>query len=292
MMVNDAMQGLGIKNFEIKYNNRKILTAIAEVIGAAGKEAELCVAIDKLDKIGWDKVVDELLSVGFTTENTDALLPFINLKGSNVEILTLLRSNLKSSTIGLEGCNEIESFEAFCDSFGRERINLVLDTTLARGLSYYTGTIFELKSKDVSIGSIGGGGRYDNLTGVFGMDGLSGVGISFGVDRIFDVMSELNLFPDAKLTNTTLLIAPLDHEIQLAILKLADKLRMLNIKTEVYPDAVKIAKQFQFADKKNIPYVLVIGSEEIKNQKYTLKNMVSGEQKQVTEQEIIDILVK
>jgi histidyl-tRNA synthetase len=292
MMVNDAMQGLGIKNFEIKYNNRKILTAIAEVIGAAGKEAELCVAIDKLDKIGWDKVVDELLSVGFTTENTDALLPFINLKGSNVEILTLLRSNLKSSTIGSEGCNEIESFEAFCDSFGRERINLVLDTTLARGLSYYTGTIFELKSKDVSIGSIGGGGRYDNLTGVFGMDGLSGVGISFGVDRIFDVMSELNLFPDAKLTNTTLLIAPLDHEIQLAILKLADKLRMHNIKTEVYPDAVKIAKQFQFADKKNIPYVLVIGSEEIKNQKYTLKNMVSGEQKQVTEQEIIDILVK
>jgi histidyl-tRNA synthetase len=292
MMVNDAMNGLGIKNFEIKYNNRKILTAIAEVIGAAGKEAELCVAIDKLDKIGWDKVADELIGGGFTLENTKALLPFINLKGSNLEILNLLKNNLKSSSIGLEGCQEIERFEAFCESFGREKISLVLDTTLARGLSYYTGTIFELKSNDVAIGSIGGGGRYDNLTGVFGMNGLSGVGISFGVDRIYDVMSELNLFPEAKLTNTTVLLAPLDNEIQLAILKLADKLRMHNIKTEVYPDAVKIAKQFQFADKKGIPYVLVVGSEEIKSQKYTLKNMVTGEQKQMTDQEIIDILVK
>lgn len=289
LMLNEVFAGLNVQNFTIKINNRKVLSGIAEVIGAAGREAELCVAIDKLDKIGKEKVEEELIERGFSTENNQKLQPLFTAPTSNEERFTWLENWLANSETGTKGVNELKEVWEMIRAFGLENANIELDATLARGLSYYTGAIFEVKAGGVEIGSISGGGRYDDLTGTFGVKGLSGVGISFGIDRIYDVMEELNLFPENQQITTQILLVNFDETTQSACLPILKKLRDNNINAELYPDFAKMKKQFDYANKKNIPYVLIIGSEELKSGKLTLKNMATGEQTAQTLDEIINL---
>lgn len=273
----------------IKINNRKILTGIAEVIGAADKIVDITVAIDKLDKIGLDAVNEELRNNGLTDAQIDQLQPIISLSGSNDEKLTTISEVLKTSEIGVKGVEEtrfiLETLKNTCLNNGIE-----LDLTLARGLNYYTGAIFEVKALDVEIGSITGGGRYDNLTGIFGLPGVSGVGISFGVDRIFDVLNALNAYPtDAVGTTQVLFINFGDCEMAycLPVLK---RLREAGIRSELYPDAAKMKKQMSFANAKQIPFVALAGENEMNAGKFTLKNMATGEQMLVDADELINIV--
>ena len=286
LMIHEVMKDLGI-NFSLKINNRKVLTGLSEAIGAAGQEGTLAVAIDKLDKIGKEKVLEELAQKGFSSESLAKLDPIFEISGTNQDKFLKLEELFKNFDTGMQGIEELKQVWMYLSSFGLSQENIELDITLARGLSYYTGAIFEVKALDVQIGSITGGGRYDNLTGTFGAPGLSGVGISFGVDRIYDVMEELNLFTDNQSVTTKLLFCHFGkNELNFA-LPLLHMARLAGLNSEIYPDVSKIKKQLDYADKKQISYVCIIGSEEINTGKLTLKNMVSGEQEQLDFEEIL-----
>ncbi len=288
LMIEEVFERLGIHDISIKINNRKILSGVVEAVGALGKENELLVAIDKLDKIGQEKVIEELQEKGFSTHSIDKLMPIFSLKGNNLERLTIISLLIGDSEIGQQGIHEMEEVMHKVAFMGSEAATLEFDITLARGLSYYTGAIFEVKANNSSLSSsISGGGRYDNLTGVFGMPGMSGVGISFGVDRIYDVMEELGLFPEENLAGTQVLLIAFDEETEKHALFLLRKLRRAGISAEIYPDQVKLKKQFTYADKKGIPYTLVVGAEEIQKQAYGLKNLKSGQQEMLGMDEII-----
>jgi histidyl-tRNA synthetase len=281
VMLHQILRALGIQDFVVKVNNRKILTGITERIGAEGQEGTLCVAIDKLDKIGQENVLTELAERGFSETQLSALQPLfaLNQAHSDFDSLTsALAEWLADSPTGLAGIEELRQVWTMVAAMKLPDPAFALDLTLARGLSYYTGAIFEVKALGVQIGSISGGGRYDNLTGTFGMPGLSGVGISLGVDRIYDVMEELGLFPDLASEGTRLLLAHTDAEAFAYGLSLLGRWRALGIATELYPDTAKLKKQLDYADKKKIPFVLLIGSEEIQTGLLTLKDMRSGEQ--------------
>jgi histidyl-tRNA synthetase len=274
---------------QIKINNRKILTGIAEVIGAADKIVDITVAIDKLDKIGIDNVNQELREDGLTDEQIAKLQPIIMLSGTNEEKLQTISTVLKDSEIGMRGVEEIRTILAPLTSNGSALKNEIqLDLTLARGLNYYTGAIFEVKALDVQIGSITGGGRYDNLTGIFGMPGLSGVGISFGADRIYDVLNQLDLYPKDSVTTTQVLFINFGERETAYCLPIIDKVRANGIRAEIYPDAVKMKKQMSYANAKLIPYVVLAGENEINAGKVTLKNMENGEQQLVSPDELVE----
>ncbi len=264
-------------NVCLKINNRKLLTGIAEIIGQADKITDITVAIDKLDKIGLEKVREEIESKGIPEEAIEKLEPILQLSGSNKEKLEQLKGVLASSESGLKGIEEVESILELCENM-KIATPIELDLTLARGLNYYTGAIFEVKAMDVEIGSITGGGRYDNLTGVFGMEGVSGVGISFGADRIYDVLNQLNLYPETSEEQTQLLFASFGEKELRYSLALAKQLREKGFNVEVYPESVKLKKQMSYADSKNIPFVAIIGENEMCENKLMLKDMKSGRQ--------------
>ncbi len=289
LLLHDILPQLGITDFTVKINNRKILTGISNVIGAEGMEGPLCVAIDKLDKIGKEKVIDELVERGFSTDSVALLEPIFSLS-SHDDPFSELRSWLSGSEIALKGISELEEVWKMVKALGLKSPKIEFDVTLARGLSYYTGAIFEVKANNVQIGSISGGGRYDNLTGTFGVPGLSGVGISLGVDRIYDVMEELNLFPVNQTTSTKVMLSNFDQEAFTFGLSILPILRQAGINSEMYPDAVKLKKQLDYADRKNIPFVVLIGSDEIKSGQFSLKNMITGGQQKVSIDEIIEIV--
>lgn len=278
MMINEVLNSLGIENFAVKINNRKILAGITEVSLAKGKETDVCVAIDKIDKIGEEGVIKELLQNGLSQESIDLLLPIINFKGDNQSKLNFLKSQFANTEEGQKGIIEVEQLFNYLSDFKADVSKCELDLSLARGLSYYTGAIFEVKALGVQIGSISGGGRYDNLTSLFGLDGVSGVGISFGVDRIYDVMDELNLFSQSDFDSPRVLVVNFDSETEKNSIKILATLRSKNIKAEIYPQPDKLKKQFSYADSKNIPFVMMAGENEIKENKVSLKNMKSGEQ--------------
>ena len=272
----------------IKINNRKILTGIAEMIGEADKIVDLTVAIDKLDKIGINNVNQELASAGISNSAIKKLQPIIALQGSNEEKLTTVGQVLCESQIGMKGVKEtIFILEALKNVGLNNKIEL--DLTLARGLNYYTGAIFEVKALDVPIGSITGGGRYDNLTGIFGMPGISGVGISFGADRIFDVLNTLNLYPKESEDTTTVLFINFGEQETTYCLPIIKQLRQLGISSEIFPDTVKMKKQMSYANAKQIPFVALIGENEIKENKITLKNMQTGEQQLIDMNELVTL---
>src|SRR5690554_168437 len=290
LMIRRVLSSLRLDNYTIKINNRKILKGISEVIGEPGKEGELCVAIDKLDKNGWGNVQEELLQRGFTSGAIEKLSPVVLLKAVNSEKITFLQDFLKESTVGLQGLQELQEVFGVLKAFGEGEEHVDFDLVLARGLSYYTGAIFEVKVNNVSIGSVAGGGRYDNLTGVFGLNDVPGVGFSFGVDRIYDVLEELKLFPEEQISATKVMIGFMDNEGMNYGLKALSAIRRAGISAEIYPDAAKLKKQFNYADKKNISFVLMAGSEEIAQQKFTLKNMKSGEQQMMSLSEAKDAI--
>ncbi len=273
----------------IKINNRKILTGIAELIGQADKIVDITVAIDKLDKIGIDGVNAELAEDGIPAEAIEQLQPIINLTGSNNEKLETMRKVLAQSETGLKG---IEETEFILNTLANLNLTnqVELDLTLARGLNYYTGAIFEVKALDVEIGSITGGGRYDNLTGIFGMPGLSGVGISFGADRIFDVLNQLDLYPSEAVNTTQVLFVNFGEAEAQYSLPVIASLRKAGIRSELYPDSTKMKKQMSYANAKQIPFVVIIGETEMQEGKLTVKNMVSGEQTSATTEELIKMI--
>lgn len=274
---------------QIKINNRKILSGIAEVMGEKDKIVDITVAIDKLDKIGLDNVNEELRNDGIPEEAISKLQPIINLEGTNDEKLATISEVLKGSEIGLKG---VEETKFILDELKKVGLNneIQLDLTLARGLNYYTGAIFEVKALDTSMGSITGGGRYDNLTGIFGMPGLSGVGISFGADRIYDVLNALDLYPKETITGTQLLFINFGEKETEYCLPVVSKARKAGIRTEMFPDKSKMKKQMNYANAKGIPFVVLAGENEINEGKFTLKDMNSGEQKLVSADELIDIV--
>ncbi|GAB3258829.1 histidine--tRNA ligase [Larkinella harenae] len=292
LMLHESLRNLRIDDFTVKINNRKILTGIAEVVGAEGQEGPLAVAIDKLDKIGKEKVVEELKQRGFSDESIAKLEPMFQFPDDSQAAFAQLKSWLADSEVGLKGVKELEEVWQLVAQYGLENPRIQLDVTLARGLSYYTGAIFEVKANGVQIGSISGGGRYDNLTGAFGMPGLSGVGISLGVDRIYDVMEELNLFPQTGLQSTQVLIVHMDPEARSLGLPLLSQLRANDVAAEAYPDTAKLKKQLDYANAKRIPYVVLIGSEELQTGQLTFKNMVTGEQEKLTGGAIIERLAQ
>ena len=273
----------------IKINNRKILTGIAEVIGEADKIVDITVAIDKLDKIGIDNVNQELREDGISEEAIEKLQPIINLTGTNAEKLQVIADVLASSETGLKG---VEETKFILDTLEKVGLNneIELDLTLARGLNYYTGAIFEVKALDTPMGSITGGGRYDNLTGIFGMPGISGVGISFGADRIFDVLNTLDLYPKEAVCSTQLLFVNFGEKETEYCLPVVAKARQNGIRTEIYPDSAKMKKQMSYANAKGISFVAIAGENEIAEGKFTLKNMITGEQNLVTPDELVETL--
>ena len=294
LIYQEALSNLGMTDFTIKINNRKILSGIAEIIGKPELIVDMTVAIDKLDKIGLDGVIKELLERGFTAENIDQLKPVILLEGNYQEKLERLKQVLATSTVGLKGIAELETVYAYVDALLKnsdlKKPDLELDITLARGLNYYTGCIFEVKTNEVAMGSICGGGRYDDLTGMFGLKGLTGVGISFGADRIYDVLQELNLFPESAAAGTKVLISNFDTAAELYALPFLQQLREAGIAAELYPSAAKLKKQMSYADDKAIPYVILIGSDEIESGILTLKNMHTGVQEKLSKDAIITFL--
>ena len=287
-IVDEVFKRFGIR-ICIKINNRKLLTGIAEAIGAADKIVDITVAIDKLDKIGLENVNKELLENGLNAEQIEKLQPIINLQGTNVEKLATMRQVLQESEVGLKGIEELEFVLATLE--GSELTNPIeLDLTLARGLNYYTGCIFEVKALDVQIGSITGGGRYDNLTGIFGLSGLSGVGISFGADRIYDVLNQLELYPANTQNGVDLLFMNFGAAEAQHCLRLAMKARRAGIATEVYPDAVKMKKQMSYANQQCVPFVALVGESEMQEGVITLKNMLTGEQNKVSIDDAINLI--
>lgn len=286
-IVDEVFTRFGIR-VAIKINNRKILTGIAEILGAADKIVDITVAIDKLDKIGLDKVNEELAAAGLSEAQIEKLQPIIALSGTNAEKLETMRNVLADSETGTKGCDEV----AFVlEALGTSLHNAIeLDLTLARGLNYYTGCIFEVKALDVEIGSITGGGRYDNLTGIFGLPGLSGVGISFGADRIYDVLNQLDLYPAETTSGVRLLFINFGTKEAAHCLTLARAARAAGISTEVYPDAAKMKKQMSYANARHIPYVALVGETEMQQGIIALKDMNTGEQMQVTIEELAERL--
>lgn len=291
MIYDEALSLLGLKDFTIKINNRKILSGIAQVIDKYDSIIDLTVAIDKLDKIGLDGVIKELLERGFTDADIDKLTPVILLEGTNDKKLQKLREALQTSKIGLQGCDELETVFNYLQYTPLKKATLELDITLARGLNYYTGAIFEVKTNEVAMGSIGGGGRYDDLTGMFGLKGLTGAGISFGADRIYDVLEELNLFPASAEQSTQALIICFETQGEAFALPLLQKLRDANVKAELYPAGAKLKKQMDYANAKQIPYTILIGSDEMQSGSLTFKNMENGEQEKLSAEEILARLV-
>ena len=289
-LIDHVFTQLGIR-VAIKINNRKILAGIAETIGEPDKIIDITIAIDKLDKVGLDGVIAELKEKGITDEAIEKLLPILQAQGDNKEKLATIASVLKGNATGEKGVEEV-SF--ILDTIASLAINstVELDLTLARGLNYYTGAIFEVKALDVAIGSISGGGRYDNLTGVFGMDGTSGVGISFGADRIYDVMNQLNLYPEDSIINTQVLFVNFGEKEAAYSLGIMAELRKNEISAELYPEAGKMKKQMGYANSHSIPYVAIIGETEMENGTITVKDMNSGEQKQMTATELIELISK
>ena len=287
-IIDEVFRRFGI-NVCIKINNRKILSGIAEIIGEPEKIVDITVAIDKLEKIGLEKVNDELRSKGIAEEALAKLQPIILLKGSNEEKLAKLQEILAASETGLNGVKELETVFGYITSLNIAT-KTELDLTLARGLNYYTGCIFEVKALDVEIGSITGGGRYDNLTGVFGMEGVSGVGISFGADRIYDVLNALNLYPEEVAQTTKVMFANFGENETRYLLPILKSLRDAGISAEIYPENAKMKKQFGYADTRHIPYVVIAGENEMNENKVTLKNMNSGEQQLVSKEQLLAII--
>ena len=271
----------------IKINNRKILTGIAEIIGEADRIVDITVAIDKLDKIGLEKVNEELRANGLSEDAIQKLQPIINLSGTNQEKMATMRQALAQSEIGLKGIDEVEFVLNHLSGLTSQ---VELDLTLARGLNYYTGCIFEVKALDVQIGSITGGGRYDNLTGIFGMPGISGVGISFGADRIYDVLNQLELYPEEVTTATQILFINFGEKETEYCLPILSDLRAAGIRAEIYPDAAKMKKQMQYANVKAVPFVALVGENEMSAGMVTLKNMTTGEQQMVPAAELLSHL--
>lgn len=287
-IVDTVFSRFGIR-VQIKINNRKILTGIAEVIGAADKIVDITVAIDKLDKIGIDNVNEELRQDGLSDAQIEKLQPIISLTGSNDEKLNTIAGVLAESETGLKGVEETRYILETLRTIGLNN-EIQLDLTLARGLNYYTGAIFEVKALDVQIGSITGGGRYDNLTGIFGMPGLSGVGISFGADRIYDVLNTLDLYPKDSINATQLLFINFGEKETAYCLPLVTKARQAGIRTEMFPDAAKMKKQMNYANAKQIPFVVLAGENEMNEGKVTLKNMITGEQQMASGDELVTIV--
>lgn len=284
-MIDTVFTQFGIR-VAIKINNRKILSGIAEIIGEADKIVDITVAIDKLDKIGLDNVNAELASKGIPQEAIDKLQPIIQLSGTNEEKLDTLKQVLAASQTGMKGIEESEFIlKALAGLNIRSEVEL--DLTLARGLNYYTGAIFEVKALDVQIGSISGGGRYDNLTGVFGMEGVSGVGISFGADRIYDVLNQLDLYPKDASAGTQVLFVNFGEAETAYVLPILAKVRAAGISAEIYPDSAKMKKQMSYANAKAVPFVAIVGENEMQEGKVTLKNMATGEQALITPDELI-----
>ncbi len=288
-IIDEVFRRLGIRVC-IKLNNRKILAGIAEAIGEPERITDITVAIDKLDKIGLENVNAELLSAGLSQDAVDKLQPILALSGSNNEKLDAIAQVLAESETGLKGVEEVRTVLNAVEQAGGTQAELELDLTLARGLNYYTGCIFEVKALDVEIGSITGGGRYDNLTGIFGLPGLSGVGISFGADRIYDVLNQLDLYPSEAVSGTQLLFANFGEREAAQALSYASKARSAGIATEVYPDSAKMKKQMGYANAQAIPYVALIGESELAEGKLTLKDMESGQQQLVTIEQAIAII--
>jgi len=277
---------LGIKNYELRINSRKILTALAELCGGADKMTDITIAIDKLDKIGLEKVKEELQQRGLNNEQIKTIESYLNITGSNEQKLSSIRSLIGSMESGKQGIEEVEFI------FGQTKnTNLTIDFTLARGLNYYTGIIFEAKApEEVKMGSIGGGGRYDDLTGLFGVPNIPGVGISFGVDRIYDVLEEMNLFPENLQVSTKALFFNMGEAESRFAFSIMQKLRSNGIACELYHEAVKINKQFTYAEKKNIPFVIIIGSKEMEEQNCSVKNLATGVQEIVALEKLADYL--
>lgn len=286
----EVLSSLGLDDFTININNRKILSGIAEVCGEQDKIVPITVAIDKLDKIGKDGVVKELQERGVSAAAIEKINPLFELDGTNQERLDLLKDYLTESEVGLKGIEELEFVLNQVAVLGLQKAQLSFEVTLARGLNYYTGAIFEVSANNVKIGSICGGGRYDDLTALFGLKGMSGVGISFGADRIYDVMNELDLFPGSALQSTKVLFINFGADEAVECMRLAKVLRDNDISAEVYPTAAKMKKQMKYANDRAIPFVVMIGSEELKNQELTLKNMASGDQQKVASSEILQHL--
>lgn len=286
-IVDEVFQRFGVRVI-IKINNRKILTGIAEMIGAADKIVDITVAIDKLDKIGLENVNQELSNAGISPDAIDKVQPIISLQGTNDEKLNVIKNVLKDSQVGLKGVEEVTYILDVLKSMQLHN-EIELDLTLARGLNYYTGAIFEVKAKDVSIGSITGGGRYDNLTGIFGKPGLSGVGISFGADRIYDVLNALDLYPKETINSTQILFINFGEKETAYCLPLVNEARSHGISAEMYPDAVKMKKQMSYANAKQIAFVAIAGENEMKENKITLKNMETGEQMLVPISDFMDV---
>ncbi len=287
-IVDEVYRELNV-NVILKLNNRKVLAGIAEKIGAPEKIVDITVAIDKLDKIGLDNVNAELESKGLDKKAIDALQPIILLEGDNDQKLSKLREVLKDSETGIRGVEELEQVFEMLQVLDLD-LETELDLTLARGLNYYTGAIFEVKAKDVQIGSITGGGRYDDLTGIFGLKNVSGVGISFGADRIFDVMEQLGLFPEHSDASVQLLFVNFGDKEQMHCLKLLSEIRKAGINAEIYPDPVKLKKQMTYANRKNVPFVAMVGENEMNEGVINFKDMTTGEQQNVTLEKLISII--
>jgi histidyl-tRNA synthetase len=291
LMINEVLDNLGIPQFAIRLNHRKLLVAMAELVDAQGQEGVLCTALDKLDKIGRKNVETELKQNGLSGNAIQKLDPFFQLSGSNLVQFAALEQLFANSETGMQGLNEIKQTLNYLQDFGLDNHHINLDITLARGLSYYTGIILEVVAQNTSInGSIAGGGRYDNLTGVFGLPNMSGVGFSFGVERIFDVMEDLEVFPTKHSSAAQLMLISFDDDSLKKCLGLLTSFRVADIPCEVYPTSDKIKKQMAYADKKGIPYVLLVGEQEIGKGLYQLKNMLTGEQKELSLEEIIEAL--
>ncbi len=284
-IIDDVFNELKI-NTVIKLNNRKILSGIAEIIGHADKIIDITVAIDKLDKIGLENVNKELLAKDLPQEAIDRLQPVIQLAGTNDEKIAQLKQVLNSSELGLKGIEEIETVLDYLKA-SNVKTEVELDLTLARGLNYYTGAIFEVKAKDIQIGSICGGGRYDDLTGIFGLRDVSGVGVSFGADRIYDVLTQLNKFPQAAMNSTQVFFVNFGKKEEMYCLSILNELRSKGVKAEIYPETAKMKKQMNYANKKQIPFVVLAGENEMNEQKITLKNMETGEQKTISVDELL-----
>ena len=290
LLYDDVLSTLGLKDFTIKINNRKILNGIAQIIGQSDKFTDITLALDKIDKIGQEKVKEEMIAKGISKKSVDMLTPIFNLTGNPFDVLDTLRKYLHHSEIGLQGVEELSNVVHSVEQIKLQNAKFHIDVTLARGLNYYTGCILEVQSDKVNIGSIGGGGRYDNLTDMFGMDNMPGVGISFGFDRINLVLEELNLFPDFEKDLTKVFFVNFGHQEALYCLKLLKELRKKGIKSELYPSADKMKKQMQYADKKNVLYTILVGENEIKHNTLTVKNMLDGSQKSMTFEELMSTL--
>ena len=287
-MAYQVLQQLGINHFSIQLNHRAILKGIVSLIGETGKESGFCIAIDKLDKMGQDKVFEELISKGFSSDSLKQLSFIFELQGTNEARLEVLSRHLAHSKEGLKGLKEVKQILQYVEALGLKAMPITIEPTLARGLAYYTGAVFEVKMRHISIGSIGGGGRYDNLTKHFGLPGLTGVGFSFGVDRIYTVMETLELFAQHYEVFTQVMLTNLDSESEKLALHMVTQLRTKGINAEMYPEQVRLKKQLMYANKKNIPFVVIIGAEERAAGKFTLKDMHTGTQHQYTLDELVE----